>query len=270
MIFFPRLPKSSILFCLLLPLLLSSCSSVPWQSKTLILKLDPAYEEYQRQFADIQRAQRAINPSFDAEARIEITSSLKNKKFAGYLAILSPSYIKFVLSSPLGQPLVVATGDGQNWQTINTQSKSYQRDKISQFLRDQDLPKEIAQIGLANILSAQIGRGFNPPWALKDDKKNRGIWYAPLSGTTAEHILVDYRGRKIIGRTIGSTEKQQIVILYDDWTVIDGYEIPSLITISGLSYGAEIKIILTEIIAQPRLQKTSFQIVPPPGFRQSS
>lgn len=239
-------------------LLLSSCSYTPWQEAPLSLE----------QVGNIPRVVQEMQnercgDGFDADAIITLTTKVGNHLYQGYLAALRPGYGKFVISSPLGQPLFIATTASQKLTIINISAKNYSHQAIPPLLKRYDLPQNLFVTGIANILGAYISQNFTPPFSYYRDKNNRGIWVQEDNGQ--ETLLINPEKKQIIARRIVDN-KEQLDIEYSYGT--EKCSLPKSITISGLSYGSTLAVELKKGVKTNTFTPSIFTIQPPSFFQE--
>lgn len=240
-------------------LFLSACSYTPWQDSPLSLEqvggIPRIIEEIQND---------SCGDGFDADAIITLATKVGDHTYQGYLAALRPGYGKFVINSPLGQPLFIATTVSADLTLINVSGRTYSRKTIPLLLREYDLPQNIFSSGIANILGAYISHNFTPPFSYYRDKENRGIWVQGDNGN--ETLLIDSEKKQIIARRI-TENSEQLDIEYS-------YEAklcspPKTIIVNGLSYGSTLTVQLKKGVKIRNLTPSTF-IIPPPSFFQET
>lgn len=239
---------------------LSSCSIKPWQTATLEPFEQLKYEEVVR---NIEQQEELCVQGFDADAQITLSNSIQKKSVRGYLAVLAPDKIKFIITTPLGQPFYVATTHQNEFQIIRVPSKSYTDGTLEKLAASYDLSKTLSQIESAEVLNGLLGEKTPSPVTIYADRKERGFWFALPSG---DYVLIDPAQRKIVARQTTGDDNETFEIQYKSWQDNSECSKPTEILFSGLSYGAEIDIRLNDIQLQSHFTEKDFTIKIPNGF----
>lgn len=254
--------KSFIPTCFLLAsvIALSGCSVKPWQTVTLEPFEQLKYEEVVN---DIEQRERNCAQGFDADAQITLSNSMQKKSVRGYLAVLAPDKIKFIITTPLGQPFYIATTHKNEFQIIRVPNKSYTDGQLEKLAASYDLSKTLSQIEPAEVLNGILGEKTALPLTIYADRKERGFWFALATG---DYVLIDPVQRKIVARRTTGADNETFEINYKKWQQDAECAKPTEILFSGLSYGTEIDILLNNIQLQPHLTESNFIVKIPIGF----
>ena len=162
--------------------------------------------------------------------------------------------------------------DGQSFQSINTAKKTFLEGSLSSFAIRHDIPP----IFLAGQWGSWItGRPLSSAThilEIRDDVEARGIWFgvSDTAETTQpqEYVLLDISREKLIKRIIMDPKGNRLAtISYGNWQNIDGCNQPLNITISGLTFGAEAHLELSDV-RRAHLQPEDFNITVPPTYSQ--
>lgn len=244
-------------------ILLSSCAQSPWQ-QVLLPELEE--KEYHTLFKTVSQYHQSCNKRFDAEATLSLKSSLKNEKIKGYLAAIIPYRGKFIVTTPLGQPAYIATVNGNEFQSINVLNHTYQSGYTEDIIDEFNLPQSLKNVEFGKIVEGKITSEMIEPNIIRQDSHNRGIWFSFVQNNKEEHILLTQAKGLILERIIANKGDDTITIKYADHELIANCLQPQLITISGLSYGAEIEIQLENILPQPLLTSRDFHVKIPEDY----
>ncbi len=257
--------KYLALFFCCLHLTLSGCSSKPWLQTAIS---EPDQSAYQQILDKIIAQNERCENKFDGEAVFTLTSSLHNRSIQGYLATITPSRAKFIVSSPLGHPFYIATINDKQFQAINVANATYNKGNVTELINLFTLPAILAEMNIGMILDCRISNDFTMNNIFRDDRKKRGIWFSRQHQKMKEHILFDPNKQLVIARMIEDEKGEQLTIIYSKHQQLGKCQSPRKITISGLSYGTEISIILKDVLAQPLFTEKDFTIKIPPNFVQ--
>lgn len=238
--------------------LLSACSYTPWQESPLspeqVGSIPLIVEELQKD---------NCGNGFDADAIITLNTKLGNHSYQGYLAALRPHYGKFVVTSPLGQPLFIASATSEKLTLINVRARNYSQEHIPLLLQKHDLPSTLVAGGVANILGGYISQDFVPPYTFYSDKENRGIWVK--TGESHEMVLIAPEKKQVVARRISDNGKElDIEYSYSVGECL----LPKEISISGLSYGSSITVQLKKGAKSTTFTPSQFAVQPPSFFRE--
>ena len=244
-------------------LTLTGCSSKPWQ-QTAIPEIDQA--EYRSLISELIEQNKQCESKFDAETTISLTSGLQDRSIKGYLAVNLPNRVKFIVSTPLGQPLYIATVNDRKFQAIDVNNSIYHQGTVTDLVHHFDLPEILKKIDIGLILDNKLRTDFKFNHLPRQDKQKRGIWFSSNTQKKSEHILIDPARKLIIEKIIEDNDGNSLTINYSDYKQLGSCLQPNTIHISGLSYGAEIDIQLHDILSQPLQTSNDFTIKIPPGF----
>lgn len=246
---------------------LSGCAQSPWQQVAL-----PELEVKQHQyfFNTISQKHQICPERFDAEVTLSLKSSLKNETIPGYLATIVPYRAKFIVTTPLGQPAYIATVNRNKFQSINVLNRTYQSGNTEDIIDEFDLPQILKEVEVGTIIDGRIIDEISTKDIIRLDSNDRGIWFSIAQEDKIEHILLDPHKSYVIERIIENANNDSITITYTDYKEIADCLQPQLITISGLSYGAEIEIQLKDILPQPLLNSRDFKVKVPSGFNKQN
>lgn len=256
-------------FCIALGVsaMLTGCAQSPWQQVSLP-KLEA--DQYQALFNTVSQNHQVCNKRFDAEVTLSLKSSLKNESIKGYLATILPYRGKFIVTTPLGQPAYIATVNGKEFQSINVLNRTYQSGYTEDVIDELDLPQILKETELGTIIDGKITTEVISPNFVRLDTNNRGVWFSIIENDREEHILLQQGQDFVLERIIENKDSDPITITYTDHKQIGDCQQPQLITISGLSFGAEIEIQLEDILPQPLLTSRDFNVKVPTGFIRQS
>ena len=241
-------------------LTLAGCSLTPWQQTSLSLN---EQDEYQQIIHQIETEEQQCSGGFDADALVTLNNSFQNKSIAGYLAVLAPDKIKFVVTTPLGQPFYIATTFENKYQFIDIPQRNYHQGTLLQLTSQFDLPTMLSQIDSAVLLSGMLSTKRSGLPTMYNDRQGRGFW---ISWQTGDFTLIDSTNSRVLARRVVSEDDETVEIEYGEWQENTTCARPTSIIISGLSYGSMITIHLSKIQNQPLFNNTQFSVAVPKNF----
>ncbi len=260
-----------ITFSLIVIVSLSSCARKPWR--------DPLNDT--EKFAVLKtlnkiRDNEALRSNcIDADLNIFFTSHLKNRAISGYVQIMQPSFLKFIVSNPFGQPLFAFTTDGSGFNQIDTTHQQFMDGDLEAIGRIYDTPPFVYNRPWGKWLTARLPDS-DLITAIREDAEGRGSWVTIINqdetGTSdgtespAQHLLLDTDNTRIL-RRIFTTGKGDIEaeLSYSDWTPENAWQ-PGKITIEGLDYGSRIVIEFSAISDMEYCTTGDFQLRQPAGY----
>lgn len=261
--------KKSVLLATvpLLFILLSGCAKQHW-TETL-------EEEETAGIAQIiynmQEEDHSCPKALDAEVLIFWKTPLENYALQGYLQLLSPSFLKFVLSNPLGQPMYIIASDGKQFQSLDMTIRRHIRGSVRSLGIRNKIPLIIMN---GDWYAFFTGRLPEQPFKIHHmyrNKEEQDVWVAlpatislsglmehtyihfdPVRKEILGYLFLDDKGKILANISYGDQESKQNLC-----------NIKEQINITELSWGAEIQIKLQDIRTDIHLQENTF-ILPVP------
>lgn len=267
------LPPNNTLRIVLLTLaclgsiLSAGCAQKPWKQPLA----EGALPEAQQTIAEIQKRDAACTPCIDTEAKIFLRSKLQNQATSGYLQIQQPSFIKFIVSNPFGQPLLAVASDGINFQKISTPEQVYMNGKVLSFVLKNDLPIAIVNGQWGAWLTGRLGKSTLDVKNIYEDEQNRGFWiatsYQTPAGKYQEHLLINPQNKLLVGRML-TDQKDRILanVQYSQSKDMGGCPQPENLKITQLDFNTEIEINLADIQPLSSCSMADFSLKRPDNF----
>lgn len=282
MIFLPsncknqHLKKSStplILFSLAIIVSLSGCAQKPWRDSLN----DSDRLAVLKTLHYIRNSQASRSSCIDADLNIFFTSHFKKRAISGYVQIMQPSLLKFIVSNPFGQPLFAFTTDGSQFNQIDTAQQQFMDGDLETFARIYDSPPFMYNRPWGKWLTARLPDSeFITD--IRKDSSDRGSWVTIVNqakieadepqptAAAAEHVLIDIDNRRLLGRIFtGRGGDIEAEITYSDWSTDNNWQ-PGKITLEGLDYGSRIVLELTEMSNMGYCSATDFRLRKPAGY----
>jgi len=110
----------------LLVLLIQSCAGKPWTSPVA----DSETGLITQTFEEMQERDASCFSCLDAKTMLSWDTPGEDRSIVGFLQLMLPASVKFVILNPLGQPLYALVNNGQDFQSINTSLKQHIIGKI--------------------------------------------------------------------------------------------------------------------------------------------
>jgi len=253
---------------LLVLLLLSGCARPPWSE----LVDEQRTADFSARYSALLEQSRSCSDSLDGQVRIDWRSSFDNVALAGYFRLRSPSLLQLTVFNPLGQPLLAVSADSKQYQMLRVPERRFLSGSLRSFSLRYGLPEPFLIGAWFDWLTGRPRTGAIVS-DVRQDNSSRGLWItlteADNQALPLEHVLIDPDGRQILERIVVDREdSMQATVSYDDWQEISGCRQPTVIRITGLSFGTEAQIRFSEI-RPAELKDTDFKLPIPSGFTRT-
>ena len=253
---------------LFLVLSISGCASPPWGK----IVSEQVSNETGQLYGRFIEQSKECSSGFDGDVIARFHTQLKNITQAGFFQMLEPSYIKIVVSNPLGQPLLVISSNARIYQELNSINRTFKTVTHRSFSIRNEIPPSFMR---GHWFAWLTGRPLSDDYqirAIREDPEARGVWLeigADTEAATAlEHVLMDFSGNHLIERIIVAEDGSfQATISYADWQTISACEQPMNISVSGLSFGATANLMFSDL-REAELKPRDFNLPYPQGYRR--
>lgn len=265
-----KLNKNSRLsFCLLLlaTLTVSGCAGRPW---TVPLGSDRFNEANQLADALIVDNQ-SCGQSFDGDLALFYEDPLGKKALGGYLQFSMPGSYKFVVANPFGQTVLAIAGNQKSYQAVIVPEQIYLAGSVRSFGLRHDLPTEILNGPWGEWLTARNKYSSEDISIIREDKDSRGLWisFRHRKGESAgmTHLLLEPVSRLPLSQILENSEGKIVAeIAYGDWMTFGKCRQPQEIHITGLDYGIDIRLKLSNVQLTNEAKQYSLPV--PAGYIQ--
>ncbi len=254
--------------CILSLLILSGCAQNRWD-KTLTDEETKAVENIIR---GMQQEEQQCFQSFDTDMRMFWESPAGDSAIEGYLVLHSPSYVKFIVSNPLGQAVYAFAGNGKTFQILKTTEKQHIRGNVRSLAIRNKVPLILAlgdwfaylsgRLPLRKLIVEESGRGSdNSIWLkLKTPK-------GPYT-TGSVHLQIDMEKKELLSYLFLEENGDVLAeIQYGDVkTGKTACSVHTEIRITELPWGAAIRIELENFSGFDQFSKANFPLPVPKSF----
>jgi hypothetical protein len=221
----------------------------------------------------MQEESKSCANSFDATALIFWKTPMEVSAIEGYLQLLAPSFFKFVINNPLGQPLYAISSNGRAFQSLHIAQQKHIRGNIrSLALRNKILPILIS----SNWFAYLSGRLPDRPVKIEEinrDPVSQTIWLLlpnpePAGTTEKVYIHLALAKREVLGYLILDSKGGTLAeISYKEHEgKRDLCLPPKNIAVTNLPWGIEFRIELKEIRTNIQFHENDFSLPVPPGY----
>jgi outer membrane lipoprotein-sorting protein len=262
---------SILILCLLITtLLFSGCAGKRW-AEPLEADEKGAIEALVKR---MQAKELQCPQSFDADMKMFWKTPLEDRAVEGYLQLLAPSFLKLVISNPLGQPVFAFSGDGKTFQLLEPTRRKHIRGVVRSIAIRNEIPLILAQGDWFAYLTGRLPDRQLTILEILKDKENATIWLqiaipatknmaegklflhlAPLKEKVLGYLFLDDTGNTLAEFSYLETDGEKDRCTVQNQTVI-----------SGLPWGAEIRIEMKNLSRFDRIQKRDFTLPVPRGF----
>ncbi len=266
-----RTPGNSrfLLLTGLICLLLSGCAGQRWA--------DPLAEEEQveitRIITTMQEMEKQCPDSLDAGALLFWNSPLGDWGVEGYMQLLSPSFIKLVVSNPLGQPVYAFASNGTRFQILHPRQYQHIRGNVRSLAIRKEVPQILAQGNWFGYLTGRLPADLPEGMEVNRDASDSSVWLriSPAnSGRRLESawVHVDPLQKSVLGYLFldSSGETLAEIVYGGQQEGSDSCKPEEEVTITGLPWGAELKIELKDIDTSRQFSEKDFSLPVPPGY----
>lgn len=259
-----------IIPAMLILLSLGSCAGNRWSEALQKEQIG----ELSEIISDMQEADALCPDSFDSDATVFWKTPVDDTGVRGYLQFLSPSFIKFIVSNPLGQPLYAFASDGKMFQALNTMHHQHTRGSIRALAIRKRLPQILAQGNWFAYLSGHLpSQHITIVEAHRDTSDESSIWLLPEHPKTSRTldttwIHLDTKRNMVLGYLFLDTNGKTLAeITYNDQLIgSDPCGPQHDITVTNLPWGSTIHIGLRDIKTDREYHETDFTLPVPAGY----
>lgn len=229
--------------------LYTGCAKTPWTNQ---LANEDA-QSYLSTINTIQQQRDDCPQDWDADVNISWHTALGTKAFAGYLQVSNPSSFKFIVSNPLGQPILVLTSNGKKFQLLNTLSEQYTHGSTLSYALHNNIPAEFASGSWGYWLVGRMAEQVTESPSISLDKENRGVWLTvdsslESSADITSYYLLDLEKTIILEQRLFDAENKQLAdFTYSKYKPVGTCLQPHQIDIANLPFGASIQVNLNNI-----------------------
>lgn len=258
----------TISICLLL--FLSGCAAQRWS--------DPIPSEGGEAISEIilaMQERETLSPqSMDANARIFLDGPGTDAAIHGYLQLNAPSFLKFIISNPLGMLAYAFASNGSSFQILDSSKHLHIRGNIRPLAIRRDLPLILVQGEWFAFLNQRLPTTESAILQVTKDISDQTFWlqFAPPPGsrTTGEQwIHLDAKQQLLLGYLFldNSGEIVAEISYGDERREVQGDSTAARnILISELPWGTEIRIELRDIRTDTQFIDTDFTLPVPTGY----
>lgn len=256
-----------ILLYIALPLFLAGCAAKPWTEPLL----EDATEHIFVTIDQLAERDKECEKTLDADLDVHFKGPMGEHALSGHLQLSIPSAFRFAVVNPFGQPVFMVAGDQKNFQSVNTLNKKFLSGRLRSFFLLNDIPTFLLSENLGDWLTARNSLHSDSISEVRQDREQRGVWVTFQHNNDAliekTHLLLAPDETTILARVIeDSSGKILAETYYSNWETTGRCKQPLDIDITGLDYGSDISLKLSNM--ELLEEKKKYSIPPPPGFNR--
>ena len=233
---------------LLATLMLSGCAGKPWTTPLA----GERFEQTSQLVDTLLHENQSCGQSLDGDLALFYADPLEKRALNGYLQFSLPGSYKFVVANPFGQTIFAVAGDQKIYKTVIVPEKKYIEGGLQSFGLRHKLPAEIINGSWGEWLTARNQHPSSTITAIHEDKDARGLWVSFRHNKNEpagmSHLLLEPVDKTLLARILENSEGEIVAeITYADWITLGECRQPREITISGLDYGVDIRLKLSNV-----------------------
>lgn len=254
---------------ILISLLFSGCAGQRWTG--------PLAEEEQTgitaKLAAMQKLEKECSDSIDADALIFGESPVEEWRVAGYLQLFPPSFIKFVITNPLGQPVYAFASNGKTYQSLDPGHRRHTRGKIRSMAIRKNMPLSLVQADWFAYLTGRLPARSLEIVEINEDASGETVWLQlspavpdrtgesvwlhldPVQGAVLGYLFLDGAGKTLAEISYGDKQGRE-----------DHCTPHRELLVTGLTWGATIRVQLQEISSDRQFSTEDFSLPVPKGY----
>jgi len=260
---------SFILALYLLTFLLSGCATKRWS--------EPLTEEEGTEITaiinSIQEAEKSCPDSLDADARIFWKSPGANSGITSYLQLHSPSFVKFIITNPLGMMMYAFTSDGKTFQSLDSIDHLHIKGNVRTLAVHKRMPVVLAEGDWFSYFTGRLPSYPLKIQAISKDSVDTTAWIRLAQsefGITDDRrwVHIDTEKQKLLGYLFLDANGKTIAeISYAEQDESGDICHPKeKIHITDLPWGSEIRIELQDISTTTQFNPSDFTLPVPAGY----
>lgn len=245
----------------------SGCARKPWTNP-----LDEKQTENAIEFLNLLGAKTELCPEgIDGDITLSYQNLFGKKNVKGYFQVLSPSFIKLIVSNPFGQPVLAITSDRHTFQLVNTIERKYIGGSVYSYGLLHNIPSALLGGNWTDWIRGIISVDPSTIVDMRQDREKRGTWITVREreddNNRKTHLLIESEKGRLLSRIVeGDTGEIFVEITYEDWISVESCEQPHLIKVTGLEYNTHLTIKLSDIRVAGNLDKDDFRFTAPAGY----
>lgn len=258
-----------ILQGLLLCLLCTSCAQKRW-TDAVSNEENSAMEQV---VVAMQEREQQCSQKFDADMRLFWNNPLSSRAVEGYMQMLSPSSMKFVVSNPLGQPVFAFSGNGKTFQILQPRQQTHIRGSVRSLALRNKMPLIMTLGNWFAYMTSRLPMGKLVVVETAQDRNGDTFWLQ-IAKTSAQktggfiYLHLDPQKKDVLGYLFLDNAGETLAEISYPGKKIGNSDCPvqTEITIEKLPWDSTIRIQLENIASADSLKEQDFPLPVPAGF----
>ena len=260
-------PSPLRLVLILLALFLHGCAGKPWTSP--VSENETAL--ITQTFTEMQQRDATCSCCLDAKTTLSWDGPGEDRSVAGFLQLMLPTSLKFVVLNPLGQPLYALVSDGREFQSINTTLKQHMIGRISSLAARYQIPASLLSENWGYWLTGRLQEKSAIIETIRRDASGRGVWitmqYPSAAALAKSHFLIRPETRQLLARILVDHQGDTIAtISYEGRSEHENCSPVTRTTITDLPYRSKLTIDFGEILTDRSFSAANFRMKVPVNY----
>jgi len=221
----------------------------------------------------MQERERQCSQNFDADMRLFWNNPLYSRAVEGYLQMLSPSSMKFVVSNPLGQPVFAFSGNGKTFQILQPRQHAHIRGSVRSLALRNKMPIIMTQGEWFAYITSRLPIRKLAIVETAQDKDSDTFWLRIANSGVQNtdgfvYLHLDPQKKVVLGYLFLDNAGETLAEISYPGKKVGASDCPvqTEITIDKLPWDAKIRIKLENIASGESLKEQDFPLPVPVGF----
>ncbi len=254
---------------LLICILCTSCAQKRW-TETLSEDENRTMEQL---VAAMQEKEQLCPQSLDADMRLFWKGPVASRAVEGYLQLLAPSSMKFIVSNPLGQPVFAFSGNGKMFQILQPTKQTHIRGGVRSLAIRYQMPLVITQGDWFAYMTSRLPVHKVTIIETTQDRNSNTVWLrftdtSKQKRDSQSYLHLDQQKEEVLGYLFLDKAGETLAeISYPGKKEGSTYcPVQTEVKVSELPWDAEIRIKLEDISNTNQLNESDFPLPVPSGF----
>lgn len=247
---------------MLLGLMIHGCGYPPKTEPLSTLEI----EAVETRFKEMLAGQKSCACCLDGVVKVRFDNFFYKGAVSGYLQAMSPSSLKFMALSPLGQPLVVLTSNGKVFQYVDVAAQTVYEGEVTGETFQKYAPAGFSPAFTYYWLTGRLRPGtVSIKVSGRGEVSQRYLLDLIYEDGMRERVLFDPQKMQIYQHLVYDGTGVALEIFYDQYGR-KGCGIPLEITVMSLGLNSSLVLTLADLVDKVSLGPTDFTYVVPSHF----
>lgn len=252
-------------FLLFFSLLLGGCVYLPRTS----LISEAENQAVRSRFKEMIAGQKNCHCCFDGVVKARLDNFFYAGTISGYLQARSPSFLKFMATSPLGQPLIILTSDGKIFNYVDVAKQTEYSGAVTGTTFQKYAPVGFSPEFTYYWLTGKLRPGEVSLALTSREKNGKRYWLELYSDDGRKSlVLFDPTDMHIYHHIVYNREGEVLLeMLYDKYGPED-CAMPQSVTVTSLSLSSTLHLEISDLVAKVTLSRGDFTYAVPASFQR--